>query len=167
MTTAEQIREMLAMQSHPEGGWFAEIFRSDDQLTAEALPPGYSGPRAVSTAIYYMLEGAAISTLHRLRSDEIFHFYLGDPVEQLWLLPDGSHRTVTIGNDLAAGQRPQVVVPGNVWQGARMMNGQGFALLGTTVAPGFDFDDFEIGSRSELTAAWPEAEALIRHLTHA
>ncbi len=166
MTTAGEIRDMLAMQPHPEGGWFAEIHRSKDELPAAALPPGYDGPRAVSTAIYYMLEGSAISTMHRLCSDEIFHFYLGDPVEQLWLLPDGSHRTVIIGNDLSAGQRPQVVVPRNVWQGARMKDGQGFALLGTTVAPGFDFADFEIGGRDDLTAGWPGAAALIHDLTH-
>lgn len=145
MTTAAEIRQMLDMQPHPEGGWFAEIHRASEQLPADALPAGYDGPRSVSTAIYYMLEGAAISTMHRLRSDEIFHFYLGGPVEQLWLMPDGSHRLVTIGTDLAAGQRPQVVVPRNVWQGARVRGGQDFALLGTTVAPGFDFADFEIG----------------------
>lgn len=166
MTTASEIREMLSMQPHPEGGWFAEIYRSGNQLAAEALPAGYTGPRNVSTAIYYMLEGTAVSTLHRLRSDEIFHFYLGDPVEQLWLMPDGSHQTVHIGPDLRAGQRPQVVVPANVWQGARMRDGQGFALLGTTVAPGFDFADFEIGARHELLAGWPAATPLIHDLTH-
>ncbi len=166
MTSAAEIREMLGMQPHPEGGWFVEIHRSADELAADALPPEYAAPRAVSTAIYYMLEGDAISTLHRLRSDEIFHFYLGAPVEQLWLLPGGQHRLVTIGNDLGAGQSPQVVVPRNVWQGARMQSGQGFALLGTTVAPGFDFADFEIGGRAELTAGWPAAAHLIRNLTH-
>ena len=166
MTTAAEIRQMLDMQPHPEGGWFAEIHRAPDQLAADALPAGYDGPRSVSTAIYYMLEGAAISTMHRLRSDEIFHFYLGGPVEQLWLMPDGSHRLVTIGTDLAAGQRPQVVVPRNVWQGARVRGGQDFALLGTTVAPGFDFADFEIGQRDALLAGWPDAAPLIRDLTH-
>lgn len=166
MTTAAEIRQMLDMQPHPEGGWFAEIHRAPDQLAADALPAGYDGPRSVSTAIYYMLEGAAISTMHRLRSDEIFHFYLGGPVEQLWLMPDGSHRLVTIGTDLAAGQRPQVVVPRNVWQGARVRGGQGFALVGTTVAPGFDFADFEIGQPDALLAGWPDAAPLIRDLTH-
>lgn len=166
MATAAEIRQMLQMQPHPEGGWFAEIYRAPEQVAATALQDGYDGARSVSTAIYYMLEGEAISTLHRLRSDEIFHFYLGDPVEQLWLLPDGTHTLVTIGNDLAAGQRPQVVVPRNVWQGARVRGGKGFALLGTTVAPGFDFADFEIGARDDLLAGWPDAAPLIRDLTH-
>jgi predicted cupin superfamily sugar epimerase len=105
--------------------------------------------------------------VHRLASDEIFHFYLGDPVEMLQLWPDGSHRLVLIGVDLQAGQRPQVLVPRGVWQGARLRPGGHFALLGTTVAPGFDYADYETGHRGHLLATYPTARDLIIALTRA
>jgi predicted cupin superfamily sugar epimerase len=107
------------------------------------------------------------SALHRLASDEVFHFYLGDPVEMLQVWPDGSHRVVLIGTDLAAGERPQVVVPRGIWQGARLRPGGRFALLGTTVAPGFDYADYETASRPALLATHPTAHALITALTRA
>lgn len=103
--------------------------------------------------------------MHRLATDEIFHFYLGDPVEMLQLRPDGSHRVAILGPDLDAGQRPQIVVPRDVWQGARLVPGGRFALLGTTVAPGFDYADYETGEREALLAAHPDARDLIVALT--
>src|SRR5581483_11176343 len=102
-------------------------------------------PPAAATAIYYLLTPDTVSAMHRLATDEIFHFYLGDPVEMLQLRPDGSHRVAILGPDLDAGQRPQIVVPRGVWQGARLVPGGRFALLGTTVAPGFDYADYETG----------------------
>jgi len=148
-----------------EGGYFFETYRSDEILAAGSLDPRYGGDRAVSTAIYYLLVPGNVSKLHRLRSDEIFHFYAGDAVEMLQLLPDGSHRMVLLGSDIARGQMPQVVVPRGVWQGARLVRGGKWALLGTTVAPGFDYEDFEAADRAELIRCYPECADTITELT--
>ena len=157
MLSVDALRALLGLVPHPiEGGEFVETYRS-----AARLPSG----RAVSTAIYYLLTPDTFSAMHRLASDEIFHFYLGDPVEMLQLWPDGSHRVVRIGSDLSAGERPQVMVPSGVWQGARLRPGGRLALLGTTVAPGFDYGDYETASRAALLSSHPAATALITSLT--
>lgn len=153
---AAAIIAALGLAPHPkEGGWFREIYRAAETLPAAALGGRYAGARAVATGIYYLLTPAAFSALHRLASDEVFHFYAGDPVEQLRLYADGRGEIVTIGNDLAAGQRPQVLVPRGVWQGARLAPGGRYALLGCTVAPGFDYADYESGNGAALAAAYP------------
>jgi predicted cupin superfamily sugar epimerase len=168
MLTVEALRALLGLAPHPvEGGDFVETYRSAEHLTADALPSRYAGGRAIGSAIYYLLTPGTFSAVHRLASDEIFHFYLGDPVEMLQLWPDGSHRLVLIGVDLQAGQRPQVLVPRGVWQGARLRPGGHFALLGTTVAPGFDYADYETGHRGHLLATYPTARDLIIALTRA
>src|SRR5688500_2789511 len=124
MLTAQQIIDRLQLKPHPiEGGYFRETYRSTLSLPAEALPHEYGGERNVSTAIYYLLTPDTFSVIHRVKSDEIFHFYAGDPVEMLQLWPDGSGHTITVGNDPAAGHEPQVVVPAGVWQGCRLVIG--------------------------------------------
>jgi len=162
---AQDVIEMLQLQPLPgEGGYFAEIYRSSENL--DVLPSRYRGEkRSFGTAIYYLVTPDSFSSLHRLRSDEIFHFYLGDCVEMLQLFPDGSGTIVRIGSDLSAGLRPQVVVPRDTWQGTRLATGGEFALLGTTVAPGFEFSDFEAGSRSDLLQSYPEFAEHIQALT--
>jgi len=151
--TADQIKSLLHLEPHPvEGGWFRRTYTSAGSVE---LPRGV---RAQGTAIYYLLEAGTFSEMHVLASDEIFHFYLGDPVEMLFLLLDGSSAVLTLGPDLAAGQHVQVVVPAGVWQGARLLDGGKVALLGCTVTPGFDFADYVSGSYAELAAKWP-AEA--------
>jgi predicted cupin superfamily sugar epimerase len=154
---AAAIINALGLVPHPkEGGWFRETFRAAETLGAAAFAGRYAGPRAVSTAIYYLLTPTMFSALHRLASDEVFHFYAGDPVEQLRLHPGGRGEIVTIGNNLAAGQRPQVLVPRGVWQGARLVPGGRYALLGCTVAPGFDYADYESANGASLAADYPE-----------
>ncbi len=166
MLTVDQIKSVLNLKPHPEeGGLFVETYRSDERISAEALGGRYRGTRSVATAIYYLLTPDTFSAMHRLASDEIFHFYLGDPVEMLQLSPDGSGSVVTVGPDLARGMRPQVVVPRGIWQGSRLVPGGRFALLGTTVTPGFDFADYEHGQRDELVAAYPELRERIAALT--
>lgn len=142
-----------------------ETYRSDERIAPAALPARYAGPRSFGTAIYYLLTAETFSAMHRLASDEIFHFYLGDPVEMLQLFPDGSGRIVTLGQDLQEGMRPQVVVRKGVWQGSRLVSGGRFALLGTTVAPGFDFADYEHGRRADLLRSHPAFRDLILSLT--
>jgi hypothetical protein len=123
------------------------------------------GMRAQGTAIYYLLETGTFSEMHVLASDEIFHFYLGDPVEMLQLHLDGRSAVFTLGPDLAAGQHVQLVVPAGVWQGTRLVDGGKVALLGCTVTPGFDFADYRSGSYAELAAKWPAEAERIRALT--
>jgi len=163
--TADEIIRRLDLVPHPaEGGWFRETWRCRDSAEG-ALPARYTGRRCFGTAIYYLLTPDTFSHLHRLASDEVFHFYLGDPVEQLQLFPDGSGRVVTLGPDLRAGAAPQAVVPAGVWQGARLTPGGAVALLGCTVAPGFEFADYEHGSRTALLRGWPAHADMIAALT--
>jgi predicted cupin superfamily sugar epimerase len=156
MTTAAEIITHLNLRPLPrEGGLYRETYRSDLQ--------GPNG-RAAGTAIYYLLTPDTFSALHRLAYDEVFHFYLGDPVEMLQLDPkSGEGRVVTLGSDLLAGQQPQVVVPRGVWQGSRLKPGGSFALLGTTMAPGFDFADYEAGNE-RLADVFPAFAERIRRL---
>jgi uncharacterized protein len=164
--TAESLKRMLKLVPLSiEGGYFAETYRSSEVLPPECLSGGYDGPRSSCTAIYYLLEPGTFSETHRVKSDEIFHFYLGDPVEMLQLWPDGSHNVVTIGTDLERGMRPQVVVPRGVWQGCRLASGGSVALMGCTVSPGFEYADYESGAREELTQQYPAACEMIEALT--
>jgi predicted cupin superfamily sugar epimerase len=133
---AEKLKSLLNLAPLSiEGGYFFETYRSPDMISPDCLPRRYSGPRTVGTAIYYLLEASTFSEIHRVASDEIFHFYLGDPVEMLQLWPDGSGKRVLIGSDVENGMAPQLVVPHGVWQGARLVAGGKFALLGCTVSP--------------------------------
>ena len=147
--TADDVIRLLGLQPHPvEGGFFRETYRS-----------------TVSTAIYYLLKPGHVSELHVLPGDEVYHFYLGSPVRMLQLWPDGTGKEVTLGPDLAAGQVPQLVVPGGVWQGSRLAADTGFALVGCTMAPGFDYAGYRSASRAELTAMWPAFAEQIAMLT--
>jgi predicted cupin superfamily sugar epimerase len=164
VTTAEEIIASLKLQPHPkEGGYFRETYRSKDLLSN--LPERYRGQRAASTAIYYLLTPSSFSAMHRVASDEVFHFYAGSPVEMLQLHPGGHGEIVTLGNDLRAGQAPQIIVPAGVWQGSRLARGGEFALMGTTVAPGFEYADYESGQREWLMQRYPEFGEMIRELT--
>jgi predicted cupin superfamily sugar epimerase len=150
----------LGLEPHPEGGFFRETFR------APLIVAAPQGARAASTAIYFLLPAGSFSALHRVRSDEVWHHYDGDPVEIYTLHNDGSHQLARLGRDLSRGERPQVVVPAGVWQAAVPV-GSAFALCGCTVAPGFDFADFEMPVRAQLIATFPEVRELVEQLTRA
>ena len=161
----KDIIKTLGLMPHPkEGGYFLETYRSDENIHLNSLPEKYSQNKAFSTAIYYMLTSETKSAMHRIISDEIFHFYSGDPVEMLQLYPDGSHKIIIIGSDISAGQIPQVIVPAGVWQGSRLIIGGKYALMGTTVAPAFDYSDYEHGDFTELVSAYPSCENILRLL---
>ncbi len=167
LMTADELKKLLRLEPHPrEGGWFAETWRTEETIPMSALPARYPADRSAGTAIYYLLEPDNFSELHRLASDEIFHFYLGDPVEMLQLWPDGSVKTIVLGQGLSAGMQTQVPVPKNIWQGSRLIPGGRFALLGCTVSPGFDYADYESGKREILLEQYPRAAEMIRALTH-
>jgi predicted cupin superfamily sugar epimerase len=166
MPTAEEIIKKLGLQPHPsEGGFFREIYRSDEKVLKDHLPERYNSDRQLSTSIYYMLTPDSFSSMHRLKTDEIYHFYLGDSVTMLLLFPSGENRIITLGCDIMSGQELQVMVPRDTWQGSFLNEGGDYALMGTTVAPGFDYDDFEAGNREKLIEAFPEQKELIEKLT--
>lgn len=162
MITAEEMIKLLNLQKHQEGGYFAETYRSKEMVTVP-----HRGQRSYSTAIYYMLTPDSFSEMHRLATDEIFHFYRGDPVEMLHLYPDGSGKRLLFGNEPEKGMHPQVLIPSEVWQGAQVLPGGtfGFTLMGTTMAPGFEYSDYQVGSRQELTRQYPHFKDLITALT--
>jgi predicted cupin superfamily sugar epimerase len=157
----DQLISHLQLKPHPEGGFYAETFRS----TLPVDSAEHRGTRSASTAIYFLLRSQDVSAFHRVRSDEVWHHYLGDPLE-LYLIDDqGSLRVERLGADFARGQRPQALAPRNVLQAARVTTERhGFTLCGCTVAPGFDFADFELPARSELSARFPAHRALFSEL---
>jgi predicted cupin superfamily sugar epimerase len=158
--TAEEIKSLLHLEPHPiEGGSFRRTYTSPGNVD---LP---RGERPQGTAIYYLLEPGTFSEMHVLDSDEIFHFYLGDPVEMLQLHPSRGSAVFTLGQDLEAGQHVQLVVPAGVWQGTRLIGNGQVALLGCTVTPGFDFADYRSGTYAELSEKWPAQADRIRALT--
>jgi predicted cupin superfamily sugar epimerase len=167
MPTAAQIIERLKLVPLTiEGGYYRETYRAVLSIPAAGLPTDYNGDRNVSTAIYYLLTPDTFSAIHIIKSDEVFHFYAGDAVEMLQLWPDGSARVAIISNDLAAGHEPQLVVPAGIWQGCRLVRGGTWALMGCTVAPGFDYADFALANREELIALHPAHAELIEALTN-
>ena len=169
--TAAQLIEALGLQPLPvEGGLFRQTYSSADQIDVNALPALYSGisvpggKKPLGTAIYYLLtnEPDSFSAFHRLLTDEIFHFYLGDPFEMTLLYPDGLSRQIILGQDLLQGQQVQFIAPRGVWQGSRVQPGGEYSLIGTTMAPGYTDSDYEAGERDALLAAYPaEYERII------
>lgn len=166
-STADFWIRHLSLQPHPEGGYFAETYRSAEVLPQPALPARFSGDRALSTAIYFLLEGTQFSALHRIRADELWHFYTGESLHVVVLTPAGTPYTIRLGPDAAAGEVFQAVVPAGSWFGSYLPGGTGFALVGCTVAPGFDFADFELGTRAQVLALFPQHQALVERLTPA
>ncbi|HEY9712357.1 MAG TPA: cupin domain-containing protein [Chroococcales cyanobacterium] len=164
--TKEELIVFLDLQPLPnEGGFYRETYRSPDRLNKESLPARYSGARAVNTCIYYLVTADSFSAFHRLASDEIYHYYLGSVADLFLIYPDGSLTTVTIGRDVYAGEQLQVVVPAGVWQALRVREGGDFTLVGCTVSPGFEFDDYEHGNWESLLRQFPDHHAEIMKLT--
>lgn len=162
-TRTEQLISSLRLQSHPEGGYFAETYRSSGTFKAGsgAFPDG----RNYSTSIYYLLENGDVSLFHRIRSDEIWHHYEGSSLT-IHLLPEnGIYEKKSVGIKLSHGEYPQLVVPAGVWFGVTVGQPDSYSLCGCTVSPGFDFDDFELARRDELLRKFPGNKAIIRRLT--
>lgn len=163
--TAASWIEHLRLSPHPEGGHFRQTYVSEVSLGTSCLPPGFTGPRAASTAIYFLLEEGNFSAFHRIRSDELWHFYAGDPLEVLVLNSDGQLEIVRLGPDPEKDQNFQAVVRAGNWFASRVASGGSFALAGCTVSPGFHFDDFEMASGDELARLYPQHSLLIEQLT--
>lgn len=168
MLPAEHVIRHFGLQPLPkEGGLFRQTYCAAETIPVDSLPLRYRRDKPFATAILYLLTSApdSFSALHRLPTDEIYHFYLGDPVELLLLHPQRTSEQVILGQDIQAGQQVQFVVPRGVWQGSRLVPGGRWALLGTTMAPGYDDEDYQHGVREDLIRDYPEEADRIRLLT--
>lgn len=168
MLTPQQIIELLDLEPlRGEGGLFIQTYCSPETISRQHLPERHQGDKPFGTAIYYLLtaEADSFSALHKLPTDEIYHFYLGDPVELLQLHLDGTSKLIILGQDLLAGQKVQHLVPHGVWQGSHLIPGGNFALMGTTMAPGYIPEDYVGGVASDLIAQYPDQVELIKQLT--
>jgi len=157
--------ESLHLMPHPEGGYFSETYRSVESITQNGLPDRFPGPRSISTAIYFLLEKNQFSALHRIRSDEIWHFYAGDSLQVHIIELNGDYTLKRLGKDPGNGESFQVTVSAGCWFGATVAVPGAYALVGCTVAPGFDFADFELANRQNLIQTFPFHKDLIESLT--
>jgi uncharacterized protein len=165
MNAGHEWIDALELRRHPEGGWYRETYRSAEVISRAALPERFSGDRAFSTAIYFLLEGEDFSALHRIQQEEIFHFYDGAALVLYVIDPQGNHSTVKLGRDLQNGERPQFVVKAGSLFGATVSDPRSYSLVGCTVAPGFDFADFVMPPRDELCRQFPQHRQIIEKLT--
>ncbi|MEI7525512.1 MAG: cupin domain-containing protein [Mariniphaga sp.] len=161
----EQIINRLDLQPHPEGGFYKEVYRSKGVIQGDSLGAKFQGERNYSTSIYFLLTSEVFSSFHRIVQDEIWHFYDGSPLALHIISPEGDYSQRIIGRAIAQGEVPQFVVPGGSWFGAMVIRETDFSLLGCTVAPGFDFRDFELATRSDLLLKFPLHSEIIRKLT--
>lgn len=165
MTRLERLVEGLGLEPHPEGGYFKETYRSTGEIGPESLETVYRSKRNYSTCIYFLLTSGEFSAFHRIRQDEIWHFYDGSPIHLHVISPEGVYSEHRIGRDLKNGEVPQFVVPGGSWFASEVQSENAYALAGCTVSPGFDFEDFELGTKSELVSLFPDQKEIITRLT--
>ena len=165
MKTADYWIQKLELINHPEGGYFKEVYRSEENINKNALPARYSDKRCFGTSIYFLLKGAEFSSFHKISSDETWHFYQGTTLELIVINPAGNLTIYKLGADIDSGEQLQITIPRDHWFGARIAKPGSFALLGCTVAPGFHFDDFELAKRDELRKQFPKHDQIIKEMT--
>ena len=163
MKKAEYWISRLGLEPHPEGGYFRQVYKAAEEIT-EGLPDRYTGPRAYSTSIYFLLTEDNFSSFHRLQSDEIWHFYYGSSIRIHLISPEGNYTHVDVGQNMEKGQYFQGLIPNNHWFAAEILEKK-YGLVGCTVAPGFSFEDFELAERESLVRLFPQHEALITRFT--
>lgn len=161
---AAEIIEILQLKRHPEGGYFRELYRSDEKIAENHLPARYNGDRVFSTSIYFMLTEYDISAFHKIKSDEIWHYYSGASLSLYQINSEGELKVEVLGPCILNGEKLQLTIQRETWFGAKI-NGAGYCLVGCTVAPGFDFEDFEMPSREDLLKLFPQHEKVIKMLT--
>lgn len=163
--TKDQLIKLLNLQSHPEGGYFKETYRSDGTIPQKSLPNTYSGDRNYCTGIYFLLTSENFSAFHKINQDEMWHFYDGSALRIHIISNEGEYRSQLVGRDLANGELPQFVVKGGCWFASEVVEGGDFSFVGCTVAPGFDFEDFILASRQQLIESFPSHRDVIKRLT--
>ena len=165
MNEAKQWIESLQMQRHPEGGWFREVYRSHETIYHQCLPSRFTGDRTFSTAIYFLLNETDFSALHRIKQDELWHFYDGTSLTIHMIDPAGNYSIIKLGKDLHSGEHPMAVVQAGSLFGAAVNNSESYALVGCTVAPGFNFEDFVMPDCEQLLELYPQHQHIIEKLT--
>ncbi|MBO6534628.1 MAG: cupin domain-containing protein [Balneolaceae bacterium] len=161
----EFIVNHLELRPHPEGGFYKESYRSEGSISAEELGKTFNGARNYATGIYFLLTAGNFSAFHRIKQDEMWHFYEGDPLRVHMIDASGNYSYQDIGLDFAQNQRPQIVVPAGVWFASEVVDGGNYSLVGCTVSPGFDFEDFELAKRERLVEDYPMHKQVIEQLT--
>jgi uncharacterized protein len=164
MSSTDQFIQKYNLQPHPEGGWYKQTYKSNEEINADALPERFGANRAFSTAICFLLEKGNFSAFHRIKSDECWHFYAGDPLVIYIIEQDGELKIISLGNDLEKGHSFQFVVPANCWFASRPAAGSEYCFVGCTVSPGFEFEDLELADQTELSVMYPQHKALIKEL---
>ena len=164
MSITDQLIQKYNLEPHPEGGWYKQTYKSNEQIPGNALPERFGANRTFSTAIYFLLEKGNFSAFHRIKSDECWHFYAGDPLVIYVIDHNEELKIISLGNDLEKGQAFQYVVPANCWFASRPAPGSEYCFVGCTVAPGFEFEDFELANAAELSAIYPEHKKIIEQL---
>ena len=158
--------EKYNLLPHPEGGYYSETYRSSESVSKDALPDRFTGDRSFSTGIYFLLGKENFSAFHRIKSDEMWHFYAGDALDIFVIYPEtGQLKIIKLGSNPDNGETFQAVVPAGTWFGSRPAAGSTYCLVGCTVAPGFDFEDFEMAGRETLTDLFPQHKKMIQELT--
>ena len=165
LKSAREWIEYLRLQPHPEGGYYRETHRSRGGIPAHALPARFSSDRAWLSVIYFLLNGDDFSAFHRIKQDEVWHFYAGSSLTLHVIDPAGSYTTIKLGRNFKAGQEPQAVIKAGWWFGATVDDPKLYSLVGCTVAPAFDFEDFEMPSRVKLLSLFPRHQKIIKKLT--
>ncbi len=166
MDQKEKIIKELDLKPHPEGGFFKETYRSKGIINKDSLHEAYNSERNYSTCIYFLLTSDTFSAFHKIKQDEIWHFYDGSPIHLHIISETGEYSKHVIGRDFSKGEVPQLVVPGNCWFAAKVINENDYSLVGCTVAPGFDFSDFVLPTKAELITQFPQYTSIISELTH-
>ncbi len=165
MKKIEKIIKELDLKSHPEGGYFKETYRSKGEINSQCLPMDYDGKRNYSTCIYFLLTSDTFSAFHKIRQDEIWHFYDGSPVELHIISEEGNHSKHSIGSDFLNGEVPQLIVSSDHWFAAKVIDENSYSLVGCTVSPGFDFSDFVLPKKEELIDKFPQHKEIIAEFT--
>jgi predicted cupin superfamily sugar epimerase len=160
----KQLINQYDLQPHPEGGWYKQTYKSTEQIATDSLPERFKGDRAFSTAIYFLLEQGNFSAFHRIKSDECWHFYAGDPLFIYIIEENGELKIISLGNDFEKGQSFQYVVPANCWFASQPAPKSEYCFVGCTVSPGFEFEDFELANATELSAIYPKHKKIIEQL---
>ena len=164
MSFTNQLIQKYNLQPHPEGGWYKQTYKSNEEINADALPERFGANRAFSTAIYFLLEKGNFSAFHRIKSDECWHFYVGDPLLIYIIEKNGGLKVISLGSDLEKGHSFQYVVPANCWFASRPAPISEYCFVGCTVSPGFEFEDFELADATELSVMYPQHKSIIKEL---
>ena len=164
MSRINLLIQQYNLKPHPEGGWYTQTYKSNELIGANALPARFGGDRSFSTAIYFLLGQGNFSAFHRIKSDECWHFYAGDPLLIYVIEGNGESKIISLGSDPEKGQTFQYIVPANCWFASRPAPGSEYCFAGCTVSPGFEFEDFELANANELSNTYPQHKDIIRQL---